>query len=96
VNVLFTVQAEEDLLASVEFLVERNPEAAARFSDRVFAAVEMLASNPVDGPVHRLSTGEECRSWPVAPVRIFYARTAESLTILRIYHDARVPILGPR
>jgi plasmid stabilization system protein ParE len=95
VNVVFAPQAEQDLVSAVEFLVRRNPDAAARFSVNVLAAVEMLASTPVDGPLHRLSTGEECRSWPVPPARIFYSRTGDTLTVLRVYHHSRAPIAGP-
>jgi plasmid stabilization system protein ParE len=75
--------------------LQRNPEVAARFSEGVLAAIDMLASTPVDGPVYRLATGEECRSWPVPPVRLFYSRAGDTLTVLRIYHHARTPIAGP-
>jgi plasmid stabilization system protein ParE len=95
VKVVFSPQAEEDLFTSVEFLLQRNPEVAARFSEGVLAAIDMLASTPVDGPVYRLATGEECRSWPVPPVRLFYSRAGDTLTVLRIYHHARTPIAGP-
>ena len=95
-KVVFTPRAEEDFLLALEFLRRQNPDAAVRFAQRVFAAVDILASAPVDGPVHRLWNGQECRSWPVTPVRLFYSRSGETLTIVRVYHGARSPIVDPR
>lgn len=93
---VFTARAEEDLLLAIEFLRRRNPAAAVRFAERVFDAVDILASATVDGPAHRLRNGQECRTWRVTPARLFYSRSGETLTLLRVYHSARSPIVDPR
>lgn len=95
-KVVFTARAEEDLLLTIEFLRRRNPAAAVRLVERVFAAVDILASATVDGPADRLRNGQECRTWRVTPVRLFYSRSEETLTLLRVYHSARFPIADPR
>jgi len=44
------------------------------------------------GPSRCSPTGEVVRSWPVPPVRIYYQRGDDELTVLRIYHQARLPL----
>jgi plasmid stabilization system protein ParE len=93
VKIALAPEAVEDLAAVVEYLVERNPQAAAATADAVFSVVDKLASGEFDGPERELrSTGERVRSWPVRPYRIFYRREVDTLTVLRIHHSARRPI----
>jgi plasmid stabilization system protein ParE len=69
-----------------------NPPAAERFAVRVFEVIDELAERPMDGPEQVLTTGEVVRSWPVPPVRIYYQRGDDELIVLRIYHQARLPL----
>ncbi|HEX3903714.1 MAG TPA: type II toxin-antitoxin system RelE/ParE family toxin [Polyangia bacterium] len=92
-KIAFAPEAVEDLAAVLEYLVERNPRAAAATADAVFAVMDRLAAGEFEGPERELgSTGERVRSWPVRPYRIFYSRESETLTILRVHHSARRPI----
>lgn len=92
-KIAFAPEAVEDLAAAVEYLQERNPQAAAAAVDAVFAVIDSLAAGEFDGPERELrTTGEHVRSWPVRPHRIYYRREGETLTVLRIHHSARRPI----
>ncbi|HCF56426.1 MAG TPA: hypothetical protein DFS52_00315 [Myxococcales bacterium] len=91
-NIVFSPEAEADLQAGLDYLRERNPAVAIKLAEQVFAALELLASGEVDGPEHRLTTGEVVRSWLVLPYRLFYQRTENELRVLRLYHRARRPI----
>ena len=85
-------EAEADLAATLEFIRERNPPAAIKLAEKVFAALTKLATSKIDGPEYRLTTGEAVRSWLVRPFRVFYVRQQDELHVLRIYHHARRPI----
>jgi plasmid stabilization system protein ParE len=92
VKVLFTPEAEADLQATLEFIQERNPSAALKLAKQVFSVLERLAAGRVDGPQHRLTTGETVRSWLIPPFRVYYQRQQDVLHVLRVYHHARRPI----
>lgn len=91
-KVILAPQALEDLQAAVEYLLDRNPEAASALVDRVFDLAEQLATGDFAGPVAALSTGEEVRSWPMPPFRLYYERDAHALVVLRVYHQSRRPL----
>ncbi len=92
-KIAFAPEAVEDLAAVVEYLQERNPQAAAATADAVFGVIDRLAAGEFDGPERELRTrGERVRSWPVRPYRIYYRHDRETLTVLRIHHSARRPI----
>lgn len=92
-KVLFAPEAEADLEGLLDYIAERNPRAAAELEQRIFDIVERLASCDLEGPEQRLLSGQIVKSWPVPPVRIYYQRAVDVLKILRIYHQARRPII---
>jgi plasmid stabilization system protein ParE len=92
VKILLAPEAEADLQATLEFIGERNRSAAVKLGTRVFSTLEKLAESRVDGPEHRLTTGERVRSWLIPPFRIYYQRHQDVLHILRVYHHARRPV----
>jgi plasmid stabilization system protein ParE len=92
VTVYFAPKAEADFAAVIEYLVERNPAAAADLGERIFDVIDKLARAEFEGPEQTLATGESVRSWPVPPVRIYYQRNADAFWVLRIYHQAQPPI----
>jgi plasmid stabilization system protein ParE len=93
VKVSFAPEAEEDLAALLEYLIERNPAAALELERRIFSTMGRLVERAFEGFEQTLSNGEVVRSWAVTPVRIYYQRGPEGLRIVRIYHQARRPIL---
>jgi plasmid stabilization system protein ParE len=92
VKVVFAPEADQDFDSAVDFLSGRNPFAAAQFVAGVKSLVSRLAAGDFEGPQQQLRSGETVRSWPLAPYRLYYQRTAEALRIVRIYHQARRPI----
>jgi len=92
VTVLFAPEAEEDFREMIEYLAERNPDAAARLGGRILCVAEQLDAGDFEGPEQELTSGERVRSWAVPPVRIYYQRQEDALWVLRIYHQARKPI----
>jgi plasmid stabilization system protein ParE len=51
---LFSPEAEEDFRAVIEFLVARNPVAAAALADRIFSVLDQLAAGDFDVSVQPL------------------------------------------
>ncbi|HYY05192.1 MAG TPA: type II toxin-antitoxin system RelE/ParE family toxin [Candidatus Limnocylindria bacterium] len=92
-RIVYSPQATEDLEAYVKYVARSNPDAAARLAQRVLKVVDQLAHGAFEGPECRLRSGERARSWPVHPLRIYYRREADTLSVLRIYHQARRPIV---
>ncbi len=93
-RVVFTDDATTDLEELAEYLDARNPVAAVKVRDAIFAAVAMLASpGPrVEGPAVTLRSGAPCRRHFIHPVVLYYQREGGVLTIVRVYHHAREPI----
>lgn len=89
----FSPEAEEDLVAIVSYLAERNPVAARELGERIFAVLDRLSAREFDGIEQTLRSGDVVRSWPMPPVRIYYQRRGEAPWIVRIYHQARPPIV---
>ena len=93
-KVIFAPEALADLEATVEFIRERDHDAAARLAERVLDLIDELAADSFDGPETELRSGERVRSWPVPPLRVYYRRKDGALQVLRIYHHARRPLTG--
>lgn len=64
--------------------------------ERILGVIEQLADGVFDGPEQVLTTGERVRSWGLHPFRIYYQRSAVSFWVVRIYHQAREPIVGTK
>jgi plasmid stabilization system protein ParE len=94
VSVSFSPEAEVDFANATEYLAERNRVAAIALGRRIFAAIDKLARADFEGPQVTLQSGEVVHSWPVPPLRIYYQRRVHGLWIVRLYHQARPPIVG--
>ena len=81
-----------DLKSTVEYIRERNWDAATRLAERVLEAIDKIADGAFDGPETELRSGERVRSWPVPPLRAYYQRKQDALHVLRIYHQSRRPL----
>ena len=91
-TLLFAPEAEDDFRQAIEYLRQRNPAAATKLGERIFAALDLLAAGEIEGPERQLTTGEQVRSWAVPPLRIYYQRHDDSLWVLRIYDQRQQPI----
>lgn len=80
-------QAEDDLLASAEFLEdEAGKSAAYGLIERIFSVCSLLAEFPLMGtPQPRL--GHTVRSTPVGRHTVFYRIHDDSIYIIRILHQ---------
>jgi plasmid stabilization system protein ParE len=92
VNLVFTRRALAELAEIQEFIAQDNPRAAAAELDRVDRAIQQLAAGELSGPEVTFRNGQRARRWPVPPYRIYYRRTRNRTTILRVYHGAQRPI----
>ncbi len=86
-------EAADDLASAVQFVRARNPRAARRLGEGILQLVEQLGRGDLDGPLVTLRTGEQVQSWPLPPYRVYYRREQETLTVLRVFHQARLPIV---
>jgi plasmid stabilization system protein ParE len=92
-RVRLSPRAHDDLRSAVGYLLEKNPAAAVELKEYLLATMERLAHGEFEGPEVRLRSGRSVRSWPVTPYRIYYQRYADELRVLRVYHQARRPIV---
>ena len=91
-RVVVASEARDDLAAAVGYIAKDNPAAAARLLSRVREVIDLLAEGGLDGPLSRLRSRVEVRSWPVPPFRVFYRREPDTLIVVRIYHQSRRPL----
>jgi plasmid stabilization system protein ParE len=89
---IYFAQAEADFAAIIGYLAERNPIAAQALGECISPLIDKLASGELEGAEQVLTSGEIVRSWPVPPVRIYYQRQSIAFGVLRIYHQAQLPI----
>jgi plasmid stabilization system protein ParE len=92
-RVRLSARAHDDLRSAVGYLIERNPAAAVELKEQFLATIDRLAQGEFEGPEVQLRSGRTVRSWPVTPYRIYYQRTADELRVIRVYHQARRPIV---
>ena len=92
-KVTYTEEAIADIVEAISYLNDRNPTAAANLEAEIARCIERLADWEFDGPVSRLRSGVVVRSWGVPPFRIYYQRHPDELLIVRLYHQARRPII---
>lgn len=92
-RVVFAPEAEADPYEIVEYAAKQNPGAAIERGERILSMIERLANGDLDGPERRLISGEFVRSWAVPPVQVYYKRVSGMFWVVRIYHQARRPIV---
>ncbi len=89
----YTPEARQDVVEAIERIHRENPSAAAHLADRLFSRIERLAAGDFEGAELALTTGERVRSWPVPPYRVYYRRDPDRFLVVRVYHQAREPIV---
>jgi toxin ParE1/3/4 len=84
---VFSQQAEDDLLATAEYLDDEAGKAAAyALIDRVYSVADLLAAFPLMGtPQPRL--GHNVRSTPVGRHTIVYRVHDDFIYVIRILHQ---------
>ncbi len=93
-KVVYTQAAVNDLVDAYEYLIGRDDIIAAQQVDAAIArVVERLARREFEGPLATQRSGAQARSWPAPPFRVVYTRDGDVLVVLRVYHQARRPLI---
>ncbi len=90
-----TLAARSDLLEIVRYIVKDSPSAAARFKEKIDAAMADLAEQSEIGHLREdLTDDTTLKFWPVGEYLIIYRRATEPLEIIRVVRGSRdVPAL---
>jgi toxin ParE1/3/4 len=91
VKIRFTPGALRQLDQILQYVAERNPQAANRVKERIQEIVTLLASHPMAGE----STDQPGRRRMIAnpyPYVIFYRIRGDELIIQRIRHTSQRPL----
>lgn len=94
VEVEYRESAVDDIEAIVDYLSDRNIDAALRFRDAIFESVAMLRQYPGSGPKYPTKNQRlaELRKWRVNGFKnylIFYLPHDDRIVIIRVLHGAR-------
>lgn len=87
-RVIFSPQAEQDLLEIAIHIAQDNPEAADRFLERIDQICALIATSPKIGRL-REEFAPTLRSFPVDHYVVFYVPTKRGIGVARILHGAR-------
>jgi toxin ParE1/3/4 len=93
-DVVVSPRARRDLAEMHAFIAADNPQAADRVLDDLVSIFRQLAVGQLSGPQVIFRGGRQAQRWSKRPYRIYYRRTRNRTTILRVYHQARRPIEG--
>jgi plasmid stabilization system protein ParE len=88
----FTAIAQREFSASIQWLTERNPDAAQSLQDRVIETVSALDAREYEGREVIIARGAKARRWPVGSLVIYYQRRGDVLEVLRVFDARREPI----
>lgn len=88
-----TSPAAKELAAAVDYILERNPQAAYSFGDTISRAFNDLLLFPRAG--QRTETaGVRAKTVSGFPYRIFYELDGDTVVVLSIFHTAQDPGKG--
>ena len=90
-QIIWSLQARDDLSEIVTFIAADNPTVAEEFGFRLMSKVDVLANFPLIGRVVPEENDENIREIILRPYRIIYQVLAEKqvVAIARIWHRAR-------
>lgn len=81
-------QALSDLVSLREYIAEDNPTAAGKVGQRILESVNLLLAQPLLGSPGRIHQTRELVVTNT-PYTVIYHATADTVTILRVFHQAR-------
>ena len=90
-NIIWSLQARDDLREIVSFIAADNPALAETFGYRLMSKVDVLANFPLIGRVVPEENDENIREIILRPYRIVYQvlPAQEVVAIARVWHGAR-------
>lgn len=83
--------AIEDIDSVASFIAEDNPDAALRFIEQIFSAIEYLVSFPHLGHINEKVADAHIRFYAIQEYFVVYAPDSRPLTIIAIVHGRRNP-----
>jgi antitoxin ParD1/3/4/toxin ParE1/3/4 len=86
---VLTDPAKQDVRDIVDYIRQRNPEAAARVRGEFRDAMRRLADFPYMGHLRADLTDEPLRFWTVYSYLIVYRPDRKPLQVIRVLHGAR-------
>jgi len=88
VRIRWEEQALPDLVSLREYIAEDNPTAARKVGQRILESVNLLLDQPLLGGPGRIHQTRELVITHT-PYTVVYHATADTVTILRVFHQAR-------
>lgn len=90
-KVIWTPRSLETLRSALEYVAERNPDAAARLGAAILKAVGRLEQFPQLGHIFNKLGRDDVREIAVRPYRIFYRVVEQQrvVYVLTVWHGAR-------
>ena len=90
-KVIWTPRSLETLRSALEYVAERNPDAAARLGAAILKAVGRLEQFPQLGHIFYKLGRDDVREIAVRPYRIFYRVVEQQrvVYVLTVWHGAR-------
>ncbi len=90
-QIIWSLQARDDLLEIVSFIAADNPIVAESFGYRLMSKVDLLATFPLLGRAVPEENDENIRELILRPYRIIYQvlPTQQLVAVARIWHGAR-------
>lgn len=85
-KVVFSLRAQRDLLAQIDWLEERSPKAARAAADQIARAVQLLGDFPLSAPVVDQHHHELVVRFGRDGFIFRYRMTADTVTITRLFH----------
>lgn len=87
-NLIWSFAAQDDLLALSRYLMNENPDAARRVTDKIRHATALLITAPAMGRPGKVSG---TREWVIQgyPYVVVYRLAPLQITILRVLHSAQ-------
>ncbi len=88
-RVIYSPEAEVDLVGIAEFIARDKPEAARRWVQRIRETCDTLATHPEMGEMRSEFGVSGCRSFSVGTYVIFFRPTETGIEVARVVHGYR-------
>jgi plasmid stabilization system protein ParE len=91
----YTSSANQDLVAALDYLRENaSASTAAKLLVQIDKSLDLISTGLIQGPAVNLE-GRTVRALSVPPFKIYYVIAEDTVVVLRIYHQSRLPIEEP-
>ena len=88
-SVLYSPEAESELLGIAEFIARDKPEAARNWIHKIRVVCQALPIQPALGEVRTEFGVSDCRSFSVGHYVIFFRPKEDGIEVARVIHGSR-------